>query len=351
MNEATYRLRAFDPSDYPEEARIWTLLDPGVVYSVEELRHQDATFSVPPLVHRKVVAEERSRQKPVGFAYLLSDPESFDPQTFWVDVGVDPEHQGRGLGRALAAAMTLEAEQRSARRLWAGARVDQPRGVRFLTLQGYSERRRSWRSRLDLATAADLPDRTEELARQGISFTTLAHEDLADPRVVRDLYELAVAASADEPRLGPYTPITLEQFVEMDLRSPTFLPDAYFLARKDGRFVAMCALRRAAGESTTLHQSFTGTRRELRGRGIATELKRRAVEYAREHGIQSIRTGNDSLNQPMLAINRKLGFRFEREQIFAERELRRGTPTGRSGTELRPTPLRDRHDGEAQSSS
>ena len=351
MNEATYRLRAFEPGDYPEEARIWTLLDPGVVYSVEELRHQDATFSLPPLVHRKVVAEERSRRTPVGFAYLINDPESFDPQTFWVEVGVDPEHQGRGVGRALADALTLEAERRTARRLWASARVDQPRAVRFLTLQGYSERRRSWRSRLELATAAELPDRTEELARQGISFTTLAQEDLSDPRVVRDLYELSAAASADEPRLGPYTPITLEQFVEMDLRSPTFLPDAYFLARKDGRFVAMSALRRAAGESGTLHQSFTGTRRELRGRGIATELKRRAVAYAREHGFQSIRTGNDSLNRPMLAINRKLGFRFEREQIFAERELRSGTPTGRTGTEAGPTPLRDRKDGEARSSS
>jgi RimJ/RimL family protein N-acetyltransferase len=48
------------------------------------------------------------------------------------------------------------------------------------------------------------------------------------------------------------------------------------------------------------------------------------VEYARLHGVRYLRVGNDSLNQPMLAINRRLGFRVEHERILGERFLGSG---------------------------
>jgi len=37
-------------------------------------------------------------------------------------------------------------------------------------------------------------------------------------------------------------------------------------------------------------------------------LKLRAVAYAKERGFREIRTWNDSINRPMLAINEALGF-------------------------------------------
>lgn len=321
MNHEAYRIRQFAPHDYPEEVEVWTRVDPGRVFTVEERRHFEEKILTPPMVNFKIVAEERSSGTAVGFGYLQSDLESYDPRSFWANVSVHPEHQRQGVGLALAKEIDLEIGRRHARRLWAAVRADDARAVRFLSEQGFVERRRSWRSRLDLARAANLPDRTETLTQQGISFTTLAEEEVDNPEVLRELYDLSVATVADEPRLGPYTPMTFEQFVEMELRGPSFLPDAYFLAREGSRFVSSSALRRAEGEPDTLQQSFTGTRREFRGRGIASELKRRAVEYGRANGYRFIRTGNDSLNQPMLAINRKLGFQREIERIAAEKQL------------------------------
>ncbi len=126
---------------------------------------------------------------------------------------------------------------------------------------------------------------------------------------------------ADEPRLGVYTPISREQFVDSELHHPNLVPEAYFLAKREDRYVGHSYLRRVPGQPSALHQGFTGTRREVRGRGIATELKRRAVEYARASGVESIDTSNDSLNQAMLAINAKFGFERFDERVFGERTV------------------------------
>ena len=54
--------------------------------------------------------------------------------------------------------------------------------------------------------------------------------------------------------------------------------------------------------------AFTGVIPEYRGRGIATALKVKTILHAREVGVSEILTQNDSENEPMLAINRKLGY-------------------------------------------
>jgi len=49
--------------------------------------------------------------------------------------------------------------------------------------------------------------------------------------------------------------------------------------------------------------------RSHRGRKIALALKLRTVEVARRYGVERIVTNNDSLNAPMLSINRTLGYK------------------------------------------
>jgi len=55
-------------------------------------------------------------------------------------------------------------------------------------------------------------------------------------------------------------------------------------------------------------QQLTAVHREFQGHGIAAALKLRTIAYARMHGFREIRTFNSSRNEPMLAINTKLGF-------------------------------------------
>src|SRR5207244_2997500 len=53
----------------------------------------------------------------------------------------------------------------------------------------------------------------------------------------------------------------------------------------------------------------TGTLPEFRGRGFATIAKVATIQWARANGIEHIYTSNDADNAPMLAINRRLGYR------------------------------------------
>ncbi len=55
----------------------------------------------------------------------------------------------------------------------------------------------------------------------------------------------------------------------------------------------------------------TGVERAYRGRHIALALKLLGIRYAKARGALTIRTNNDSQNVPMLAVNRKLGYRPE----------------------------------------
>jgi len=86
--------------------------------------------------------------------------------------------------------------------------------------------------------------------------------------------------------------------------------------------VAWSSLQRMRGLPDTLDIGFTGTLPEFRGRGIASELKRRAVVYARDHGYRYLVTGNDSLNPRIWAINQKLGFQKWSVLVQAEKLLR-----------------------------
>jgi L-amino acid N-acyltransferase YncA len=52
----------------------------------------------------------------------------------------------------------------------------------------------------------------------------------------------------------------------------------------------------------------TGVRRDRRGRGLAHAVKVAALRRARAAGLRTMLTSNDLENEPMLAVNRKLGF-------------------------------------------
>jgi GNAT superfamily N-acetyltransferase len=59
------------------------------------------------------------------------------------------------------------------------------------------------------------------------------------------------------------------------------------------------------------YNAFTGVLREYRGRGLAQALKLQTILLAKEEGMRYVRTHNDSNNTPMLAVNRKLGYKPE----------------------------------------
>ncbi|HLM70418.1 MAG TPA: GNAT family N-acetyltransferase, partial [Thermoplasmata archaeon] len=121
-------------------------------------------------------------------------------------------------------------------------------------------------------------------------------------------------------RVGPYTPISFEQF-EGHQDRPGSMPEGFFLACDGESYVGMTDLEVSRARPDAWMVGFTGTRAAYRGRGIASEIKRRAVEFSREQGIRYLRTFNDSLNLRMWAINERLGFRRTVEWSQRERQL------------------------------
>ncbi|MCI4364791.1 MAG: GNAT family N-acetyltransferase [Thermoplasmata archaeon] len=348
MDRALYSIRPYTESDLEAEVRIDTAVDPLHPHTLEELRHwiETATTGVGHVSLRFAAADRRTGAV-VAYGVVQHTSFNFHPLKFELYVAVHPDFQGQGIGRELYAALENEVLQRSAICLWSMVRENEPRAVRFMEQSGFVPRRKAWRSRLDVARAdlSKFPDRTRPMADRGIVLTTLAEEGRERPEVRQRAFRLCTAASADVPRMGEYSPVSFEEFVEFDLNGPGALPDAYFLARRGDEYVGSTVMDRDLAEPDTLQVGFTGTHPGFRGLGIASELKRRAVEYARTRGYRFLLTNNDSLNHPIWAINERLGFRPETTWIQGEKELVPRTPTsvpsGRSPGEGHSRPQKD----------
>ena len=71
-----------------------------------------------------------------------------------------------------------------------------------------------------------------------------------------------------------------------------------------------------------LNQDDTGVIREYRGRGIATALKLKIIDFGKKNGYRMIKTWNDSVNAAMLAVNTNLGCKRQVGWIMMEKILR-----------------------------
>ena len=101
--------------------------------------------------------------------------------------------------------------------------------------------------------------------------------------------------------------MTLEQWLDMTFRHPDFAADLSMVALARGEVVGMTMLY-ADHERGKAANGGTGVLREHRRRGIATLLKRHSLALAAASGITQVSTADDGTNDPMLAVNRKLGF-------------------------------------------
>jgi len=326
MDREKYLLRPFGERDYEPRSRIGAMVNPEFSFTAQEDVEWEAIFLKRHLLNEKWSVEERKSGEVVATAAIAHSPFNYHPNKFWADVVVHPAHRGRGIGRALSALVESEAAAHHAECLWTDVRWDDPRSLEFSRRLGFVELRRLWMSILDLAqlTPPEPENRLAKLEKEGIRFTTLAKEGWERPEVRKGLFELHGETGRDVPRMGDYTPISFEQF-EGELARPWFLPEAYFIACVGPLYVGMTNLERTMSEKDALRVGFTGTRAAYRGKGIASELKRRALDYARAHGVRYLKTVNDSLNAPMWAINERQGFRRTVEWSAQEKRFPKGT--------------------------
>lgn len=341
--DARYRVRPFRDDDYQADADISNRLFPDQPTTAEEGRRWDRAVLGAGLFKEDLAAVESSTGRVVGVGHLGHMPFSSDRDWYGIGLSVDPDHQRLGIGTELYRRLESTARSRRAEGLRSGAREDDARGVRFFRAAGFEERRRGWMSTLDLTrppTEFEIHGATTPRA-SGITFTTLADLGADRPETLERFHRLHQATSPDAPTMGHSSTLTFDQFRELLLDPADLLPEGVFFACDGERLVAFTMLSTDPSDPAGLNTPFTGTMRAYRGRGLATALKCRAMQFARSHGYRSIRTGNDSTNLPMWSINERLGFRRQRLWIFGEKTLS-GTTAERPGPSARGSVLRGR---------
>lgn len=232
----------------------------------------------------RLVAE--SGGEVVGFARCRLAPDGGG----WVWVGVRPEQRRRGLGSELYERLEKALRSHGARSVH--ATVSGPEAGPFAVRHGFAQARVMRLQALDLTTA-DLPEPCVETV------------SLADAGV-ESIRELYLAALGDVPFPTPRQ-IHEEDFRRQVADSEIVDLEASRVVLEDGEPVAFTVVV-ANDEAGRAGPQLTGVRRDRRGRGLAQAVKVASAWHARERGLRLLVTANDLDNEPMLAINRKLGF-------------------------------------------
>lgn len=223
-------------------------------------------------------------------------------------VVVDPALRGRGTGSLLYAEASAHATELGLTRWETEVMDDDAPALGFAQNRGYAIDRHLFASSLVVAEfdEASFAGTVDRVKASGIRFFTMA--DAGDtPEARRRMYEVNKAISLDIPG-REQTYAAFEQYSQRMFGSTRYRPELQLIAADGDQWVGLSAL---SPMGQALENRMTGVVASHRGRQIALALKLLAIDTARTLGCSRLVTNNDSENGPMLAINRKLGYRPE----------------------------------------
>ena len=264
---------------------------PTAVISPASWLHRELT--IPPRAQlRAWVAEDGG--KIVGEGYALLTFFSQSSETALVGVTVTASHRRQGLGAHLYELAADHAAAIGATKQLAKFHENDA-GVAFAHARGFDEVRAEAESAVDPRTIADRPPGDVDLRPVAD----------VDPKVV---WAIDLDATLDMPSTEPIEDIPYDEWEEHVLQHPLFTPHGSFVALVDGvpAAVSLIIADRESGRATSM---FTGTLAAYRGRGLARAVKLASIEWLVANGITQLVTTNDETNAPMLAVNRRLGYR------------------------------------------
>ncbi len=297
---------ASSEADMAAVARLTSEITPDDPMTVEEMRWADLTY--PGTI--RYLAEVDG--EPVGAASVgriyVYPPEYPDA---WAHLVVAAAHRRRGIGEALLAAVSDGARRSGKTGLHLRTSEARPEGIAFLEHRGFTELERARMVELGLdgltAPPVEMP--------AGSTITTLA----ARPDLVAGVHLVALEAFQDIP--GGDSPMVagdLAEFRARDVDRPGIPPEAFMVALDEatGEVVGYASLLFVPGSTTVAWHDMTAVRRDWRGRGMATALKRATIAWAIGNGLTALVTGNDEANDGMRAVNARLGYAPLPDEVF-----------------------------------
>ncbi|MFE6199497.1 GNAT family N-acetyltransferase [Streptomyces sp. NPDC057838] len=263
--------------------------------------HPDAHFT-------QLVAEEDGEI--IGTAQVSVAHESPEPGQGSANIYVRPDRRHRGAGSLLLRTAEERLAALGVTKLFAWV-LDEPGNRAFAERHGFRASRSAFFLRLDL-TSGTLPPRQDPPA--GVELRTAA--DFADDP--RPLFALDAEVVADEPGDIDAEFTDYEAWLDENWRHPLLNRDLTTVAVVDGRPAAFSV---AHTDGTRYGTAMTGTARDFRGRGLAKLAKNDSLHRALAAGCTEAFTGNDTGNEPMIAINKWFGYEVAATEVRYVRAL------------------------------
>jgi GNAT superfamily N-acetyltransferase len=308
-----------DPERHFKQLAAWfTLLEgePHTEPGLKEYYHR---------THQRItqeVAQDEQGQL-LGFYWALRH--NVDPQRYYLYLYVDPTHRRQGFGDLLYQHLLRAMRGLGAVRLRVNLWDDCPECRSFAEQRGFTTRERHIAMELDLETFDDSPydQIIARLQADGFRFTTM--EELGNTEEAqRKLYHLNDTAAMDTPGSdGGHPWASFEDFQRSVCQADWYKPAGQMVVidEASGDWAAMSAITRFEGNDAA-HNLFTGVYKRYRGRKLGQAVKVLALRFARDVlQVRKVRTNHNALNEPMLAIDRKLGYAKVSGSYLMERRL------------------------------
>ena len=313
----SYTVRTETEADY---ARVAALLSLGYPEPVDE--RQVREWHAPPEQTDRHAVAEAAEGRVVGYAHTLRDP-CDPPGAFWLHVAVDPAERRQGIGAALHADALAFALARGATQLRGEVReANAADGMPFAQTCGFRVERHIFESTLDLSGFDEtrFSGHIEALEQAGVRFFSMADLGNAE-EAQRRLHALNEHLGLDVPGQHREHGRTFDAFQREVFQTAWYRPEGQIVAvTGDDEWIGLSAAGYFA-ETSSAYNMMTGVVPAYRGRGVALALKLLVIRAAQHWGAAYTRTNNDSENAPMLAVNRKLGYRPEPGYYRMLREL------------------------------
>jgi ribosomal protein S18 acetylase RimI-like enzyme len=314
-------IREFREADAPAAVAILSEGEPHYLTTERGLLHR-VEYTPARAQARWLVAEEGGEV--VGLARAGIEWHLADGDVGHAWVGVRPDWRGRGIGGELYAAAEEHVRSLDVRRITSSALDD-----RFALRHGYHVESREQLWDIDprsLALSDPVQPSNSLLLEDRRSGNPLGKRDsdhegesnsllLADLRPLgdlrdrgRELYELYMAIESTMPREEQWTGYSFEEWELDTLRYPDLDDETSIVALVDGR-MASSSLLLVSPDEAVAEVEVTGTLPEFRRCGLARACKVESMRRAAEGGVTKLMTDNDVTNEPILALNRALGFR------------------------------------------
>lgn len=303
----TTQFRDLDPvNDFAPLAKLFTveMQDPTTETGLREdyEKHQERILCL------KIAASEQGEVR--GFNWVTRNKMDDHRANCYIVVSLNHRHQG--IGSRLYQQVEDVSLASAIHELRASFPDTLPESRAFAENRGFTMISHSIGMQLELEKLDLQPflELATDLERQGYEFTSI--QALGNTEAdQRKLYLLNdVTSSQTMGTEGEHSWSSFEDFQQSVCHSDWYNPAGQMVVieKSTGKWVAMSAITRFEGQEEA-YNLFTGVDEAFRGRRLAQAVKAKALLFARDVlGVKMVRTNHNSLNEPMIAIDRKFGY-------------------------------------------